>query len=116
MENGSRQLQIEKTWQCRSCIQQFESKGKRDAHHRKEHQKLVTINVSHEKQSIEKSTKGDFICSCGKVFLHVQSLQRHSKGCIDRILMDEDDFESIQYEERNASIPDVIALRQLEEQ
>ena len=114
MENGAGQSQIEKTWQCRSCIQQFDSKGKRDAHHRKEHQKLVTINVSHEKQSIEKSTKGDFICSCGKAFLYAQSLQRHCKSCIDSILMNEDDLESIEHEERNASNLDVIALQHLE--
>jgi len=111
MENGADQLQIEMTWQCRSCIQQFDSKGKRDAHHRKEHQKLVTINVLHEKQSIEKSTKGDFACSCGRAFWHAQSLQRHSKGCIDPILMDEDDLESIQHEERNAPNSDMIALQ-----
>jgi len=111
MENEAGELQIEKTWQCRSCIQQFDSKGKRDAHHRKEHQKLVTINVSHEKQSIEKSTKGDFICSCGKAFLHAQSLQRHSKSCIGPILMDEDDLESVEHGERNTPSPDVIGLQ-----
>src|SRR5271154_4208428 len=111
MENEAGQLQIEKTWQCRSCIQQFDSKGKRDAHHRKEHQKLVTINVSHEKQSIEKSTKGDFIYSYEKAFLHAQSLQRHFKSCIESILMNEDDLESVKYEERNTPNPDVIGLQ-----
>ena len=91
---------IERQWQCRSCDQQFDSKGKRDAHHRKEHQKLVTTHSgAHQKQRIMRSTIKKFDCPCGKKFSHVQSLQRHCKTCPGGIFTVETADDSSQHEE-----------------
>ena len=112
MENGSEQLLNVEKWHCRHCTRSFDSRGKRDGHYRKEHQKQCqTVTLIDENQSIQRTREGKFACSCGKAFWHAQSLQRHSKGCIDAILMDEDDLERIQHEERNAPNPDVIGLQ-----
>src|SRR5271154_6972623 len=112
MENGSEQLLNVEKWHCRHCTRSFDSRGKRDGHYRKEHQKLYqSFDLGDQNKSIQRSREGKFVCSCGKGFWRAQSLQRHSKGCIDPILMDEDDLESIQHEERNAPNPDVIALQ-----
>ena len=49
--NGSEEY---KTWDCRSCELQFNSKGKWDAHHRKNHQKLaITRCADNNKQSVK---------------------------------------------------------------
>jgi len=69
-------------WKCRTCQRQFDTRGKRDAHHRKEHQKAVgNVNVATENNSTTKNAGEKFSCPCGKEFLHPWSLQRHSKGC-----------------------------------
>src|SRR5271154_6479331 len=112
MENGDSELLNVKKWNCSHCTRNFDSRGKRDAHTRKEHQKLChTLDLSDQSKSVQRSEEGKFVCSCGKGFWRAQSLQRHSKGCIDSIWTVEDDLESIQREERNASNPDVIVLQ-----
>src|SRR5277367_2134348 len=75
-------ITIERQWQCRSCVRQFDSKGKHDAHHRKEHQKIVTTHFrGYQQQRIIRSTTKKFDCLCGKKFSHIQSLQHHCKTC-----------------------------------
>ena len=112
MENGEEQLFNDEKWHCRHCTRSFDSRGKGNNHFRKEHQKQCVINdMTIVENSAKSSERNKFVCECGKAFLHEQSLQRHSKSCIGPILMDEDDLESIQHEERNTSNPDVIALQ-----
>ena len=66
-------------WQCRSCDQVFESRDKRDYYHHNEHQKTVTMrDYSNQWTKVSRHTSKELICSRGKKFLHVQSLQRHS--------------------------------------
>lgn len=69
-------------WQCRSCERDFDTRGKRDAHHRKEHQK-VTANFDGmiENNVVTRNEGGKFSCQCGKEFWRLYSLQRHSKSC-----------------------------------
>ena len=91
--------QEENIWYCRSCGLQFESKGKRDAHHRKQHQKLTIAGCAGQKKlCVKRTAAGKFGCSCGKEFLHVQSLQRHCKRCKELI---EIEVENSENEERN---------------
>ena len=117
MKNGLEQLLNVEKWHCPHCIRSFDSRGKRDEHYRKEHQKeCQTVTLVDENQSIQRARQGKFACHCGKEFWRAQSLQRHCKGCIDSILIIEDDLESTEHEERNSPTPDVIAARQLEEQ
>jgi len=69
-------------WQCRGCERQFETRGKRDAHTRKEHQKVTTnINGMRGNDGTMRRDGEKFRCKCGKEFLHPSSLQRHSKRC-----------------------------------
>jgi len=74
---------LEAQWQCRNCERVFDTRGKRDAHQRKEHQKIVTTyDQSNQRTRSERSiTSKDFFCSCGKTFSHTQSFQRHAKSC-----------------------------------
>ena len=112
MENGGETNLNDKRWKCRHCIDEFEIRGQRNAHQRNKHQTLATDKIERFRvQRTDESKGGKFACQCGKEYSTGQSLQRHSKGCIDRILMDEDDLESIQHEECNAPNPDVIALQ-----
>jgi hypothetical protein len=87
-------------WLCRSCDEQFDSKGKRDAHHRKKHQTIVIAkSVSHQQYRIVRSTTQKFDCSCGREFSHVQSLQRHTKSCNGWILAVESVNDNSEHEE-----------------
>jgi hypothetical protein len=101
MENGLYNMiedpENDNTWDCRSCRLQFDSRGKRDAHHRKTHQKLaIAESLSGHKMSVRRSTTGKFDCSCGKEFLHAQSLQLHYKRCYEPI---ENEVESSENEQ-----------------
>ena len=112
MENGNSELLNDVKWNCRHCTRSFDSRGKRNGHFNKEHRKKCIINGRDiEQSSVKRSEQNKFVCPCGKAFLHAQSLQRHFKSCIGSILMDEDDLESIEHEERNTPNPDVIGLQ-----
>jgi hypothetical protein len=65
------------TWKCRSCPRIFETVGKRDAHHRSEHQSVL----SSIKGGIYRSLTGKFVCLCGKAYQQAQGLKRHQKKC-----------------------------------
>jgi hypothetical protein len=78
-QNKMSTMIIERQWQCRSRDQQFDSKGKRDAHHRKE--PVTTHSGAHQQQRTIRSTTKKFDCPSGKKFSLVQSLQRHCKTC-----------------------------------
>ncbi len=69
-------------WQCRRCERNFDTRGKRDAHHRKEHQKVTTnIDGMTENNGVTRNEGEKFSCQCGKGFWRLYSLQRHSKSC-----------------------------------
>lgn len=92
MENGLddtiEESENDNTWNCRSCGLRFDSRGRRDAHHRKTHQKLAIAKSSsrgNNTLSVRRSTTGKFGCSCGKEFSHTQSLQLHYKRCSESI-------------------------------
>ena len=74
-------------WQCRSCDKQFDTRGKRDAHHRKEHQREIPkIGMMVESQGTKRGEGEKFPCRCGKDFWHAWSWQRHRKSCNALIL------------------------------
>ena len=81
-------------WQCRNCDRTFETRGRRDYHQRNEHQKFVTTqDLNQQPTQIQRSTSKAFKCPCGKDFLHVQSLQRHTKNCNGTLLTVSSDSE-----------------------
>jgi len=81
-------------WQCRNCDRTFETRGRRDYHQRNEHQKFVTTrDLNQQLTQIQHSTSKAFKCPCGKGFLHVQSLQRHTKNCNGTLLTVSSDSE-----------------------
>jgi hypothetical protein len=69
-------------WHCRSCTQVFNTRGKRDAHYRREHQIVTTVKTqSGGKNMIKRSENGNFKCVCGNNYMLATSLKRHQKGC-----------------------------------
>ena len=83
MENGNSELLNDVKWNCLHCTRSFDSRGKRNGHFNKEHRKKCIINGRDiDKNSVKRSEQNKFACPCGKSFLHAQSLQRHTKGCI----------------------------------
>jgi hypothetical protein len=66
-------------WHCRSCEALFETKGKRDAHHRKMHQSISQQSSSNLTRM--RSRTGKFICQCSREYQSVQALRKHEKRC-----------------------------------
>jgi hypothetical protein len=64
-------------WKCRNCIRVFETRGRRDAHHRSKHQGLSNVTEG----ELQRSEDGRFVCQCGKTYQQVQALKRHQKAC-----------------------------------
>jgi len=64
-------------WKCRSCTGVFETRGRRDAHHRFEHQGLANGTEGQSRRSMS----GRFECQCGKAYQRAQELKRHQKKC-----------------------------------
>jgi hypothetical protein len=91
-------------WKCRSCEQVFDTRGKRDAHHRKVHQNF-TFERSGRAQ-VQRSDHGKFACECGKEYDRVQYLQRHRPSCYAAIAMIEGGENSSEHEEGTFPCPE----------
>jgi hypothetical protein len=80
---------VDAQWKCRNCDEEFDTRGRRDAHQRREHQRFVTThNQGNQQTTFQRSTtSNDFRCSCGKIFSYSQSLQRHVKTCTHHFLV-----------------------------
>src|SRR5271169_1577882 len=91
-------------WICNSCGNCFETKGKRDVHHRKEHDKRSTI-LYFEGLTIRTrhTIDGKLSYVCGRYYQYVQSLNRHRTSCTQWILMERPKFGREQSPEGNIS-------------
>jgi hypothetical protein len=90
-------IENQEQWKCRSCVKGFDTRGKRDAHHRKAHQKVATGRS--ERTQVQRSVAGKFICECGNSYDRAQSLKRHRQGCYATIAMIEEGENSSENEE-----------------
>jgi hypothetical protein len=68
-------------WHCRSCSKAFATRGIRDAHHRREHQRVLITEASGVQRQVERTVDGKFECICGKVYSRGQGLNRHQSKC-----------------------------------
>lgn len=57
----------------------FDTKGKRDSHHRKMHQ-TFTVDGAREIR-VQRSAGGKFVCGCGNCYDLVYSLRIHQRDC-----------------------------------
>jgi len=79
---------------------QFYSRGKRDAHQRREHQRVSADDTRDHRNQVEGHRgQGKFVCPCGNTYKTKQSLGRHRMGCSEPIGMIEGFSESSQHEE-----------------
>ena len=68
--------------QCRHCGDNFDSRGKYNAHYRSIHQSQVRLDSDDDdKGLLQRSGTGKFVCDCGKEFQSGQSLKRHKTIC-----------------------------------
>lgn len=76
-------------WQCKTCHAIFDTKGKKDAHHKKKHQNTSRI------LSNRRTNDGNFICHCGKGFLRADTLKKHQLQCniLERISSESEGIE-----------------------
>ena len=80
-------------WICNSCSSGFETRGKRDAHGRKEHpNRFANPHSEVLKIRTRYSNDGTLSCSCGRYYKYVQSLNRHKASCTKWILMQQPEF------------------------
>jgi len=63
---------------CVHCGAAFDTKGKYDAHYRREHQNKVRTS---ETNTVVRAENDRFKCMCGKEYDVYQSLVRHQKTC-----------------------------------
>src|SRR5271169_1482508 len=92
-------------WKCRSCDIQFETRGKRDGHQRREHQRVPADDTRDLRTQVEGNPgQGRFVCPCGKTYSTKQSLGRHRMGCSGPIGMVEGFSESSEHEEGTPKI------------
>jgi hypothetical protein len=73
-------MEDQREWKCRSCESIFESRGRRDRHHKKTHQrsgagKSGGLQVEREEEG------GKFVCQCGREYDEARSLMRHREKC-----------------------------------
>jgi hypothetical protein len=79
-------------WNCKTCGEEFNTKGKRDHHHRKEHRNSANEGPAGSfDTSVHRSEGGKFMCECKRGYESIQSLRRHKKTCTAQILMDDDE-------------------------
>ncbi len=79
-------------WICRSCGSDFETRGKRDGHHRKVHQNTVAKSqLCVQTARMRRSNGGKFVCECKREYESVQALRKHKKTCFAEELMDVDE-------------------------
>ena len=60
-------------WICNACGEGFGTKGKRDSHRERVHRWKTLIRI--EKQGMNRSNNGKFICKCGRDYMIAQSLK-----------------------------------------
>jgi len=63
---------------CKHCGVAFDTRGKYDAHYRREHQKKVRTS---EANTVVRAENDRFKCVCGKEYDVYQSLVRHQRTC-----------------------------------
>lgn len=87
----------EEQWKCRSCVRVFDTKGKRDAHHKRTHQVAAVdrSGIAHTHRSVD----GKFVCECGNGYHRSQALKRHKESCYAAIAMIEGGGISLEQEE-----------------
>ena len=78
-------IENQEQWKCRSCVEVFDTRGKRNAHQRKVHQKAATERS--ERLQVQQSGTGRFVCECGNSYDQAQSLKRHRQRCYAAIAM-----------------------------
>jgi hypothetical protein len=84
-------------WICRSCGAEFETRGKRDAHHRKVHRVTGPRSQSTVKNArMRRSTGGKFVCQCNREYESVQALLKHKKRCFVEEMMDIDEDDGVE--------------------
>jgi hypothetical protein len=74
-------------WICKSCGSEFETKGKRDHHHRTKHQNEAKDSNIPLTKKIRRSSEGKFVCECQRKYESVSALRKHQKGCSGQSLM-----------------------------
>jgi hypothetical protein len=70
-----------KEWRCRLCSIVFDSRGKRNTHQRRVHQKAIMMSTTEAAVAVERGNDGVFRCSCGKGYQSAQSMARHRRNC-----------------------------------
>ena len=75
----------------------FNTKGKRDAHHRRMHQvsTIERIEIGNTIRSVDRK----FVCECGIGYHRVQALKHHKQDCYASIAMIESDGNRLDQEE-----------------
>lgn len=76
-------IENQNQWKCRGCLEVFDTRGKRDAHHRKMHQTVVGEGSG--STNTQRSVDGKFVCECGLRYNVAQSLKRHKRSCYSAI-------------------------------
>ena len=90
----------ETEWKCRKCDRNFETRGQRDGHNRRKHQKRVINSNLGDRDAIIERVEGDkFVCQCQTTFTYAWSLQRHKRKCNASFLMIENESENSENEE-----------------
>ena len=90
-------IENQEQWKCRSCMEVFDTRGKRDAHHRKVHQKFAVGRSG--RAQVQRSAAGKFVCECENSYDRAQSLKRHRQKCYAAIAMIEGGENSSENEE-----------------
>jgi len=81
-------IENQEQWKCRSCAHSFDTRGRRDAHYKREHQREVSdIRGNTGNEGVRRAVGEKFECFCGIKFWHAWSLKRHRQGCYAAIAM-----------------------------
>ena len=93
-------IENQEQFKCRSCDHSFDTRGRRDAHYKREHQREISAaRGNHERQRTGRTEQGKFACTCGKEFWRAYSLRRHEQGCYAAIAVIEGGENSSEEEE-----------------
>lgn len=74
----------QREWKCRSCENVFETRGRRDRHHKKTHQRSAigkSGGLQVAREEMEGEEVGKFVCQCGKEYEEGYALMRHQQNC-----------------------------------
>jgi len=89
-------------WICKSCGIAFETRGKRDSHHRKEHRKRLAI-LPPDRLNSSHSSDSTCTCVCGRRYQRAQALNRHQASCTRWDLTEQGEIVREHYDEGNIS-------------